>query len=64
MIDHLRVSNVQIPEENNEQTKFVEIAMAVDHSDNEANDDNDAEESEADFYRPVGLSPMKRLGDF
>lgn len=47
MIDHLRVST-NVPKDEN-----IQIAQVIgDQSDG----DN---ESEADFYQPVGLSPMK-----
>ena len=56
------MSNVKVVEDEVDgQAKYVEIAMAVDNSDNE--NDGDGTESEADFYRPVGLSPMQNLNE-
>ena len=55
-IEHLRVSTVKETDDQN-ATKYVEIAMAGDQS------DDDGQESEADFYQPIGLSPYKSRND-
>ena len=48
-MDHLRVSTVQ---ETKEESKYVEIPMA-----NNDSDQGNESESQADFYQPIGLSP-------
>ena len=50
MVDHLRVSSVK---EAAEDQKYVEITMA---NQSDADDDSD---SQADFYKPIGISLMK-----
>ena len=54
--EHLRVSTVNADDE--APAKYIEIAMA-NQSDDDNGEENDDGESEADFYQPVGLSPMK-----
>ena len=50
--DNLKVSMVR--EDEDSPAKYVEIAMA--QSDN---DDDEDENGEAEFYQPIGLSPVK-----
>ena len=50
MVDHLRVSSVK---EVVEDQKYVEITMA------NQSDDDGSSDNQSDFYKPIGISPMK-----